>query len=79
MSAGAGEEPRLGWYGRCPCGGTYEERWVDVRFTDPHGSSGRLTDVPQGACVLCGSRVYKLAVLQRIEGAFKGALTDEAQ
>ena len=31
-----------------------------------------LTDVPQGACPLCGSRVYKAEVLERIESLMKG-------
>lgn len=30
-----------------------------------------LTDVPQGACPLCGSRVYKPEVLERIESLMK--------
>ena len=31
-----------------------------------------LTNVPQGACPLCGSRVYKAEVLERIESLMKG-------
>ncbi|MDQ3266042.1 MAG: hypothetical protein M3Y59_20710 [Myxococcota bacterium] len=31
-----------------------------------------LTAVPQGACLMCGSRVYKADVLQRIELLMKG-------
>lgn len=31
-----------------------------------------LTNVPQGACPLCGSRVYKPEVLERIESLMKG-------
>jgi hypothetical protein len=27
-----------------------------------------LADVPQGACPVCGSRVYKAAMLERVEG-----------
>jgi YgiT-type zinc finger domain-containing protein len=53
-------------YGRCPCSGRYEQRFVEVRLT----VAGRvivLTDVPQGACPLCGSRVYKMHVLERLE------------
>lgn len=60
-----------GWYGRCQCGGVYEERSVEVRCTDRHGAPRVLTDVPQGVCPLCARRVYKVAVLQRIEGAYK--------
>jgi hypothetical protein len=29
-----------------------------------------LTDVPQGACPICGSRVYKTEVLERIEALY---------
>jgi YgiT-type zinc finger domain-containing protein len=57
-------------YGRCPCSGMYENRTVEVRMT----VAGRvilLTDVPQGACPLCGSRVYKTEVLERIESVMK--------
>jgi hypothetical protein len=31
-----------------------------------------LTDVPQGACPLCGSRVYKAGVLEGIEALMRG-------
>jgi hypothetical protein len=31
-----------------------------------------LSDVPQGACPNCGSRVYKSAVLREIERAMRG-------
>ena len=30
-----------------------------------------LTDVPQGSCPTCGSRVYKPEVLERIESLMK--------
>ena len=53
-------------YGRCPCTGQYEHRFVEVRMT----VSARvvvLTNIPQGACPMCGSRVYKAEVLERIE------------
>ena len=53
-------------WGRCPCGGTYETRWVEVRMT-VRGRVVVLTDVPQGACPSCGSRVYKPKTLQQIE------------
>lgn len=56
-------------YGRCPCTGEYENRAVEVRMTV--GSEVVvLNDVPQGACPLCGSRVYKAEVLERIEALF---------
>jgi YgiT-type zinc finger domain-containing protein len=58
--------------GKCPCGGTYEDRKVDVRFT--RRESGEVTvldSVPQGACPICGSRVYHASMLYRIESTFK--------
>ena len=57
-------------YGRCPCTGAYENRFVEVRMT-VNGKIVVLTDVPQGACPLCGSRVYKPEVLERIESLMK--------
>ncbi|MBZ4018594.1 hypothetical protein [Streptomyces purpurogeneiscleroticus] len=65
-------EPRPGWYGRCPCGGVYEEHLLEVQVVDPQGTEHLLTKVPQGRCATCAMRVYKLAVLQRIEGVCKG-------
>jgi len=35
-----------------------------------------LTDVPQGACPNCGSRVYKAEMLARIEGVMKNESLD---
>lgn len=58
-------------YGRCPCGGQYDQRYVEVRMT-VNGKVVVLTDVPQGACPNCGSRVYKAEVLERIESLMKG-------
>jgi YgiT-type zinc finger domain-containing protein len=54
-------------YRKCPCGGTYQERWVEVRMTVTSGEKVTLTDVPQGACPVCGSRVYKAQILDGIE------------
>jgi YgiT-type zinc finger domain-containing protein len=58
-------------FGRCPCSGIYEKRTVEVRMTVA-GEVVVLSDVPQGACPLCGSRVYKSAVLREIERAMRG-------
>jgi hypothetical protein len=58
-------------YGRCPCSGQYENRYVEVRMT-VNTKVVVLTDVPQGACPLCGSRVYKAETLERIESLMKG-------
>ncbi|MBX5482286.1 MAG: hypothetical protein IRZ16_10685 [Myxococcaceae bacterium] len=57
-------------YGRCPCTGRYENRFVEVRLT-VNGRVVVLTSVPQGACPTCGSRVYKAEVLNRIESLMK--------
>jgi YgiT-type zinc finger domain-containing protein len=57
-------------YGRCPCSGLYENRFVEVRMT-VQSKVVVLTNVPQGACPLCGSRVYKAEVLERIESLMK--------
>jgi hypothetical protein len=53
-------------FGRCPCGGAYERRTVEVRLTALQEPIV-LSDVPQGACPNCGSRVYKAGVLRMIE------------
>lgn len=58
-------------YGRCPCSGTYANRYVEVRLT-VNGKVIVLTNVPQGACSNCGSRVYKAEVLERLELLMKG-------
>lgn len=57
-------------YGRCPCGGRYENRFVEVRLS-VGGKLVVLTQVPQGACPHCGSRVYKADILERIESLMK--------
>jgi hypothetical protein len=58
-------------YGRCPCLGFYEPRWVEVKMT-VKGEPVVLTGVPQGACPKCGSRVYKADVLEMIEAVMRG-------
>ena len=58
-------------YGICPCTGNYETRYVEVRMT-VEGKIVVLNDVPQGACRLCGSRVYKTDLLEYIEATMKG-------
>ncbi len=44
---------------------------MEVRMT-VEGKIVVLNDVPQGACLLCGSRVYKLDLLEYIEATMKG-------
>lgn len=59
-------------YGRCPCSGVYERKFVEVKMK-VNEKVLVLTGVPQGACMMCGSRVYKADVLGRIEALMKGA------
>jgi YgiT-type zinc finger domain-containing protein len=64
-------------HGSCPCGGTFEEGFVLVTMTVA-GSKVTLEDVPQGSCPVCGSRVYKVPVLARIEAAMKNVAPQPA-
>lgn len=58
-------------YGTCPCGGRFDSREVDIHIARPGGESPLvLAGVPQGVCPKCGSRVYKVHVLQYIESGF---------
>ena len=57
-------------FGKCPYGGHFDNRWVEVRMTVDNKDI-RLKDVPQGACPQCGSRVYKSETLLRIEALMK--------
>ena len=58
--------------GKCPCGGTYEDRTVEVRLSrSESGEMIVLDSVPQGVCPRCGSRVYHASMLYRIESIFK--------
>ena len=63
-------------YGRCPCTGVIERRTVEVRL-NVNGKIIVLTGVPQGACPMCGSRVYKPEVLEQIEAMMKGKVPAE--
>ena len=62
-------------YGRCPCKGVYENRFVEVRMT-VNAKVVVLTNVPQGVCPMCGSRVYKPETLERLESLMKGGRVD---
>ena len=57
-------------YGKCPCGGHFENRQVEVRMTI-FGRAVVLPGVPQGVCRKCGSRVYKAQILECIESLMK--------
>lgn len=62
-------------YGICPCSGKYELRRVEVQMR-VKDEQIVLSDIPQGACSLCGSRVYKTDHLQYIEGVMKMSLIE---
>jgi YgiT-type zinc finger domain-containing protein len=64
----------LDW-GRCPCGGTFEHKLVEIKMT-VEGSVVTLTDVPQGVCPSCGSRVYKAETLTRVESTLRNEPLD---
>ncbi len=53
-------------YGSCPCGGVYEHRLVEIRMTAAEDQL-QFSDVPQGRCPVCSSRVYKALLLEAIE------------
>lgn len=57
-------------YGRCPCGGLYEERTIHVPLT-LGDERVVIADVPQGSCPNCGSRVYKAVTLEGIEAVMR--------
>ncbi len=64
-------------YGICPCGGTFENRLVEVRMM-VSGRATTLLTVPQGVCPDCGSHVYKSDILKRIESVKSGKTVTEA-
>jgi hypothetical protein len=53
-------------YGKCPCGGHFENRRVEVRMT-VFGQVIMLSGVPQGVCPKCSAHVYKAQVLEYVE------------
>jgi YgiT-type zinc finger domain-containing protein len=61
-------------YGDCPCSGRYENLAVDIRVSVA-GHIEELREVPQGSCPLCGSRVYKADVIERLDGLLKSKPT----
>jgi YgiT-type zinc finger domain-containing protein len=62
-------------WGACPCGGKFENRMIEVRMT-VDGKPVVMTDVPQGVCPNCGSRVYRAEMLERIECGMKRVAFD---
>jgi hypothetical protein len=57
-------------FGRCPCGGRFETKVVDISIAAPTGPV-RLSDVPQGHCPNCQSRVYRPEMLAHIENVYR--------
>ncbi|MBJ6760459.1 hypothetical protein DRW03_20340 [Corallococcus sp. H22C18031201] len=57
-------------YGKCPCTGAYEHRLIEVELTVAQRSVV-LTDIPQGECAQCSSQVYKMQVMERLEGLMR--------
>ena len=55
---------------KCPCGGRFDTRLVEVRMTSRDGPV-TLNDIPQGVCGNCGSRVYRRATLTQIEAVYR--------
>ena len=53
-------------YGHCPCTGLYEHRSIEVELVVEE-KAVVLTGIPQGECPLCGSQVYKMQIMERIE------------
>ncbi|MCP3099165.1 hypothetical protein LZ198_09820 [Myxococcus sp. K15C18031901] len=53
-------------YGRCPCTGAYEGRFIEVEM-EVSGRQVVVTSIPQGECPGCGSQVYKLQIIERME------------
>ena len=59
-------------FGRCPCSGVYDNRRVEVRL-NVNGKIEVLSQVQQGACPICGSRVYKINDLELIESLMRSS------
>lgn len=60
-------------YGKCRCSGRFEDRFVEVRL-NIKGKIIVLTDVPQGVCSSCGTKVYRTGVLGRIEELMRSGI-----
>lgn len=56
---------------RCGCGGHLEDRTVSVKMMRD-GQQVVLDDVAQGTCMQCGSRVYPMQILERVESTLRG-------
>ena len=64
-------------YGRCSCGGAFAARVVQVNMS-PGSEQVSVSGVPQGACPICGSRVYKVNILAGLEEMFRGGSVQSA-
>lgn len=49
-----------------------QSRMVEVTIKGVGDEPVVLKNVPQGACPVCGSRVYKAQILERIEASLRG-------
>ena len=59
----------------CPCGGRYACRTIKVP-PNVDADAEQLTDVLQGVCGSCGSKVYHAETLERVESTLKGRSPD---
>jgi hypothetical protein len=63
-------------FGSCPCGiGNFEWRWVEMEMK-VGSASVHLESVPQAACPVCTSLVYKAEDLERLEEILRGEAVD---
>lgn len=61
-------------YGRCPCGGQYETRLVEVNMSTAASAEDiHIERIGQGRCTRCDSRVYKAAVVVDLEALWHAA------
>jgi hypothetical protein len=63
-------------YGYCPCTGTYEHRFIEVELSVAQRNVV-IKDIPQGECPICGSQVYKMQVMERIETLMRADRSSE--
>lgn len=57
-------------YGSCPCAGMYVGRFIEVEMVVA-GRNVVVTAIPQGECPGCGSQVYKMQIIERMESLLR--------
>lgn len=57
-------------YGHCACTGMYQGQLIEVEM-DVAGRTVVITAIPQGECPRCGSQVYKMQVIERMESILR--------